>query len=229
LAISTKTIPTRKKDQVGVLDVDICGPSIPRLFGRENETIVNNKWGWSPVNVDGIVIMSIAYISSVRDNPVIWRGPRKTNMVMQFLRDTYWGQLDYLLIDTPPGTSDEHLSVVAALKNANPDGCILVTTPQDLSIDVVRRQINFCYKLKLPILGLIENMSGFSCPCCDEIFPIFQGDKSKQLIEEHSLNLLGQIPIDNTLSSCADKGDKDCGNVFINVAKNLQNLVDGEK
>jgi len=161
------------------------------------------------------------------ENPVIWRGPRKTNMVIKFLRDTYWGRLDYLIIDTPPGTSDEHLSVIAGLKSANPDGCIIVTTPQDLVIDVIRRQINFCQKLKLPILGIIENMSGFSCPCCGEIYQIFQGDKTKQLIEEFKFNLLGQIPLDSTLAYSADKGDaSECGKEFIQVAKNIQRLIE---
>jgi len=217
-------------NKVGVLDLDLCGPSIPKLFNCEQGTIINTPWGWTPVNAHGIVLMSISYLSSNRDNPVIWRGPRKTNMVIKFLRDTYWGRLDYLIIDTPPGTSDEHLSVIAGLKNANPDGCIIVTTPQDLVIDVIRRQINFCQKLKLPILGIIENMSGFNCPCCGELYPMFPGDKMKQLIEEFKFNLLGQIPLDSKLASCADQGDaSECGKEFIQVAEKIQCLVEERK
>ncbi|BBN11938.1 ATP-binding protein involved in chromosome partitioning [Marchantia polymorpha subsp. ruderalis] len=147
--------------QVGLLDVDLCGPSIPRMVGLEGQEIHQSNLGWSPVYVeDNLAVMSIGFLLPKSDNPVIWRGPRKNGLIKQFLRDVYWGDLDYLVVDTPPGTSDEHISIMQYLGATNVDGAVIVTTPQEVSLLDVRKEINFCKTVGIPVLGVVENMSG---------------------------------------------------------------------
>ena len=111
--------------------------------------------------------MSVAVLLDSKENPVIYKGPRKTNLIKTILKETFWGKLDYLICDTPPGTSDEHLTIVKLIQQIKPDGAILVSTPQKLSMNAVRKEITFCKKMKLKIIGLIENMGFFVCPCCN--------------------------------------------------------------
>jgi Mrp family chromosome partitioning ATPase len=133
--------------QVGLLDVDICGPSIPRMLGLVGQEVHQSASGWSPVYVDdNLGVMSIGFMLPSSDDAVIWRGPRKNGLIKQFLTDVDWGELDYLIVDTPPGTSDEHISIVQYLKTAQVDGAIIVTTPQEVAMADVRKEINFCKK-----------------------------------------------------------------------------------
>lgn len=151
--------------QVGLLDIDICGPSIPKMLGLEGQEIHQSNLGWSPVYVeDNLGVMSIGFMLSDPDEAVIWRGPRKNGLIKQFLKDVYWGELDYLVVDAPPGTSDEHISIVQYLKVTDVDGAIIVTTPQEVSLIDVRKEINFCKKVGIPVLGVVENMSGLQQP-----------------------------------------------------------------
>lgn len=153
--------------EVGLLDIDICGPSIPRMLGLENEEIHQSNSGWSPVYVDeNLGVMSIGFMLSNPDDAVIWRGPKKNTIIKQFLKDVDWGSLDYLVIDAPPGTSDEHITVAHCLlpcqtTHNNLAGSVIVSTPQEVSLIDVRKEINFCKKTGIPVLGVIENMSGF--------------------------------------------------------------------
>ena len=150
-----------KDKQVGLLDIDICGPSIPKMLGLEGQEIHQSNLGWSPVYVeDNLGVMSIGFMLPDPDEAVIWRGPRKNGLIKQFLKDVYWGDLDYLIVDAPPGTSDEHISIAQYLKATNVDGAIIVTTPQEVSIIDVRKEINFCKKVGIPVIGVVENMSG---------------------------------------------------------------------
>lgn len=154
--------------QVGVCDIDICGPSIPRMMGVENESIHSSSSGWSPVYVaDNLGVMSIQFMLPNQDDAIIWRGPKKNGLIKQFLKDVEWGDLDFLLIDTPPGTSDEHLSINSYLKGSGVDGAVVVTTPQEVSLLDVRKEIDFCRKAEIKVLGIVENMSGFVCPNCE--------------------------------------------------------------
>lgn len=154
--------------QVGVCDIDICGPSIPRMMGAENQSIHSSSSGWSPVYVaDNLAVMSIQFMLPGQDDAIIWRGPKKNGLIKQFLKDVEWGDLDWLLVDTPPGTSDEHLSVCSYLKSSGVDGAVLVTTPQEVSLLDVRKEIDFCRKAGIKVLGVVENMSGFVCPNCE--------------------------------------------------------------
>lgn len=146
--------------QVGLLDVDITGPSVPRMLGLQGYEVHQSSSGWSPVYVDdNLGVMSIGFMLPNADDAIIWRGPRKNGLIKQFLKDVQWGELDYLIIDTPPGTSDEHISVVQYMKEATLDGAIVVTTPQEVAMADVRKELNFCRKTNIKVVGVIENMS----------------------------------------------------------------------
>ncbi|KAJ7245105.1 P-loop containing nucleoside triphosphate hydrolase protein [Mycena haematopus] len=170
--------------QTGIMDVDICGPSIPTILGIASEQVHSSSSGWSPVYV--------------QDNLG----------VMSFLKDVDWGDLDYLVIDTPPGTSDEHLSIVQFLKESGIDGAVLITTPQEVALQDVRREIDFCRKVGIRILGLVENMSGFVCPGCKTESQIFKPTTGggKKLAEEMGIELLGSVPLDPRIGKSADYG-----------------------
>lgn len=153
-------------------------------------------------------MMSIGFLLGSLDDAVIWKGPKKNGMIKQFLRDVDWGDVDYLLIDTPPGTSDEHISVAQYLSTASVDGAILVTTPQEVALQDVRKEVSFCRKVNLPILGIIENMSGFVCPNCkntSQIFPPTTGGGEK-LAENINAPFLGKLPLDPSIGRSCDEG-----------------------
>jgi len=195
---------------VGLLDVDICGPSIPRIMGCEGEIVHQSGSGWSPVYVeDNLSVMSIGFLLDSPKSAVIWRGPRKNGLIKQFLTEVDWGTgLDVLVIDTPPGTSDEHLSIATYLSKANIDGAVLVTTPQDVAILDVRKEIDFCKKTNIPIAGVIENMSVFVCCNCQhssELFPTTSGG-GEALAKEFNIPFLGRLPMDPNVARCCDLG-----------------------
>lgn len=194
---------------IGVLDIDICGPSLPQVFGVADEQVHNSGSGWSPVYVDdNLSLMSVGFLLSSPDEAVIWRGPKKNGLIKQFLRDVDWGILEYLVIDTPPGTSDEHLSIVQYLKEAGITGAVIVTTPQEVSLLDVRKEITFCHKVNVEIIGVIENMSGFVCPKCHtetQIFPPTTGGAQK-MCDDMKVPFLGKIPLDPRIGQCCDEG-----------------------
>ncbi|XP_063082581.1 cytosolic Fe-S cluster assembly factor NUBP1 isoform X2 [Cavia porcellus] len=206
---SVKIEQGRKQLGVALLDIDICGPSIPKIMGLEGEQVHQSGSGWSPVYVeDNLGVMSVGFLLSSPDDAVIWRGPKKNGMIKQFLRDVDWGDVDYLLVDTPPGTSDEHLSVVQYLAAAHIDGAVIITTPQEISLQDVRKEINFCHKVKLPIIGVVENMSGFVCPKCkkeSQIFPPTSGG-AEAMCQDLKIPLLGKVPLDPHIGKSCDKG-----------------------
>jgi len=148
--------------------------------------------------------MSIAFLLDDQDSAVIWRGPKKTATIRQFLEDVCWGELDYLVIDTPPGTSDEHITIAESLAGYEPDGAVIVTTPQGVATSDVRREIAFCRKVGLPVLGILENMSGFVCPHCKECTLVFSQGGGQLLAQELGLPYLGAIPLDPRIASSAD-------------------------
>ncbi|RXM27997.1 Cytosolic Fe-S cluster assembly factor nubp1 [Acipenser ruthenus] len=199
VGVARVSLTLRLPAKIALLDVDICGPSIPRIMGLEGEQVHQSGSGWSPVYVeDNLAVMSIGFLLSSPDDAVIWRGPKKNGMIKQFLRDVDWGEVDYLIVDTPPGTSDEHLSVVQYLSGTHIDGAVLLTTPQEVSLQDVRKEIAFCRKVNLPIIGVVENMSGFVCPKCknnSQIFPPTTGGAEK-MCKELNIPLLGKVPLD---------------------------------
>ncbi|CEP03716.1 Cytosolic Fe-S cluster assembly factor NUBP1 like protein [Plasmodiophora brassicae] len=195
--------------QVGVLDVDICGPSVPLMFGVSDDEVHRSSAGWSPVYAsDNIAVMSVGFMLQSKTDAVVWRGPRKTALIKQFLADVDWGTLDFLVVDAPPGTSDEHLSVTQYLKESAPDGAIIVTTPQEMALLDVRKEISFCRKAGINIIGVVENMSGFVCPCCRHETAVFSGETggARGMCKEMQVPFLGSIPLDPRLMASCEKG-----------------------
>ncbi len=196
--------------QVGIMDTDICGPSIPKMMGVEDETIHVSNSGWSPVWVsDNLAVMSVQFMLPNRDDAVIWRGPKKNGLIKQFLKDVEWGELDYLIVDTPPGTSDEHLSVNAFLKEAGVDGAVVVTTPQEVSLLDVRKELDFCRKAGIRVLGIVENMSGFVCPKCAHESQILKATTggAARLASDYKVPFLGSVPLDPRIGMACDYGE----------------------
>ncbi len=195
--------------KVGILDIDICGPSVPKITGVENHEVRKSSYGWSPVYAsDNLAVMSVGFMLSSKNDAVIWRGPRKNGLIKQFLTDVYWDDLDVLLIDAPPGTSDEHLSITSYLKESDVDGAVIVTTPQEISLLDVRKELTFCHKVGLPVLGVVENMAGFTCPCCKsntEIFAPSSGG-AVAMCAEMNVPLIGSIPLDPFLMRACEEG-----------------------
>lgn len=199
-----------KGSKVGLLDVDICGPSLARMLAREDGEIIQTDDGWKPVKVHPdleLYLMSMAFLTSNKNSAVIWRGPKKHGMIERFITGVSWGSLDQLIVDTPPGTSDEHISLVEVLRQCNiPVQVVLVTTPQIVSCNDVRREIGFCKASKVEVLGLIENMSGYTCPYCSECTKIFSSKGGEALCKIANLRFLGSIPIDPNLCQCTETG-----------------------
>jgi len=191
--------------QVGLLDVDIHGPSIPKLMGLDDGRVVTHDGELVPLEIgDNLKVISIAFFLPSDRDAVIWRGPMKYGVIRQFLKDVAWGPLDYLVIDAPPGTGDEPLSVAQLV--GQPAGAILVTTPQDLAIADVRRSVSFCEKVSMPVGGIIENMSGLRCPHCGGQIDLFKTGGGEALAREMGVPLLGRIPIDPQIVTCGDGG-----------------------
>lgn len=198
----------KKGKKVGVLDIDIHGPSIPRLLDVEGERVVGTEDSIQPVRArKGISVMSLGLLLRGSSDAVIWRGPLKYNVIKQLLRDVEWGELDYLIVDSPPGTGDEPLSVAQLIPDA--DGALIVTTPQSLATDDVRRSIGFTRQLNLPVLGVIENMSGFVCPDCGKSVDVFGAGGGAAMAEDMGVPFLGRVPIDAGMVAASDIGTLD--------------------
>ncbi|KAM3826676.1 cytosolic Fe-S cluster assembly factor NUBP2 isoform 1-T1 [Vipera latastei] len=195
--------------KVGILDVDLCGPSIPRMLNVQDRDVHQCDSGWVPVFVDqdkSIALMSIGFLLEKPDDAVVWRGPKKNALIKQFVADVTWGELDFLIVDTPPGTSDEHISTVESLRPFKPLGAVLVTTPQEVAVGDVRRELTFCKKTGLRVLGIVENMSGFVCPHCSECTNIFSKGGGQELAKHAGVPFLGCVPLDPQLTQSLEEG-----------------------
>jgi ATP-binding protein involved in chromosome partitioning len=191
--------------RVGLLDADITGPDIPKLLGIENRRLVQGPEGIEPADAEQIKVASMALVLSSPDSAVVWRGPMKMAAIKQFIQDVNWGSLDLLIIDLPPGTSDEPLSVLQLIPDLA--GAIIVTTPQEVSLLDSRKAVNMVKSMKLPVLGIVENMSGLICPHCKETINIFSTGGGRRMAEEMDVPFLGAIPIDPEVSSLGDRGE----------------------
>lgn len=222
--------------QTGILDVDICGPSIPTILGIASEQVHTSAVGWSPIYVqDNLGAMSVGFMLPSPKDAVMWRGPKKNGLITQFLKDVDWGTLDYLIVDTPPGTSDEHLSIVQLLKESGIDGAVLITTPQEVALQDVAREIDFCRKVGVPVLGLVENMAGFVCPNCKGESQIFRPTTggAARLAKEMGVELLGSVPLDPRIGKSADYGvsfleeypDSPGTTAYLNIIERLKELL----
>ena len=191
--------------RVGLLDVDIHGPSIPRLLSLQDAKPHIEPDHMEPVPYSqNLWVMSLGFLIPDKETAVIWRGPMKLGLIKQFVRDVTWGDLDYLITDCPPGTGDEPLAVLQTLgKEAK---TLIVTTPQGVAVDDVRRSVTFCNQMGNPILGIVENMSGFVCPNCSAVHDIFNSGGGEALAKEMGVNFLGRIPMDPEVVRSGDEG-----------------------
>lgn len=190
--------------RVGLMDVDIHGPSVPTMLGLTGEEVRVGNGEILPIEVGGLKVLSLGFFLPNQDDAVIWRGPMKMGAIKQFIRDAAWGDLDFLIVDSPPGTGDEPLSVCQVLESV--DGAVIVTTPQKVAAVDVRKSISFCRQLGVPVIGVIENMSGFACPKCGEITPIFRSGGGRSMAVDMHVPFLGSIPIDPGIALACDEG-----------------------
>ncbi|MBC8181690.1 Mrp/NBP35 family ATP-binding protein [candidate division KSB1 bacterium] len=193
--------------KVGILDTDVHGPSLGKMLGIEGQFIMPSEKGNTliPIEAYGIKIVTMASLLQDSDAPVIWRGPLKMGAIKQFLGEIEWGELDYLIIDSPPGTGDEPLSVCQLIPEA--DGSIIVTTPQDVALIDSRKTVRFSEALKIPVLGIVENMAGLKCPHCGEPINLFKIGGGEKAAENMQLTFLGRIPIEPEIVESCDNGN----------------------
>jgi ATP-binding protein involved in chromosome partitioning len=190
--------------RVGLLDIDMHGPSVPTMLGIEDEALQMREGELLPARVGDLAVLSVGLLLDHQDDAVIWRGPMKMGVIKQFLKDVAWGDLDFLVIDSPPGTGDEPLSVCQLIGDL--DGAVIVTTPQKVAAVDVRKSITFCRQLRVPVLGVVENMSGFVCPTCGTVTPILQSGGGRRIAEDMRVPFLGAIPMDPQIAESCDGG-----------------------
>ena len=216
---------------VGIIDVDLHGPDVPRMLGLEGSPQVNENKKLNPISYsETLKAISIESFTPNKDDAIIWRGPLKFSAIKQFIGDIDWGNLDFLIIDAPPGTGDEPLTVAQTISDAK---AIIVTTPQEVALADVRKSINFCKTVKMEIFGLIENMSGFSCPHCGEMIELFGTGGGEKTADQMGVRFLGKIPFDPKMVACGDSGvcyqeshrDSAVTKAFTDVAETMSKLV----
>ena len=217
---------------VGILDADITGPCVPKMMGLKNLKLYNSPEGLLPVTGPlGIRVLSMDFLLPSDETPVIWRGPLKMIAIRQFLSDIVWGELDFLFIDLPPGTGDEPLSIMQLIPEM--DGAVIVTIPSEVSQLVVKKAVTFSKRLKIPVIGIIENMSGFICPDCGKQVNIFKAGGGKKIANELRVPFLGSLPIDPDICSDSDEGksfiinhaDSPSAKAFMNIVKKIETTL----
>lgn len=213
--------------KVGVLDADITGPSIPRLLGISNQRARGTQEFIYPViNKDGIKVMSLNLLIENEDEPVIWRGAMVSSTVKQFYTDVLWEDLDYLIIDMPPGTGDVALTVMQSIPI---DGIVMVTIPQDMVSMIVSKAIHMVNKLNIDVIGVVENMSYVKCPDCGTKIQIFSGDNSRKFLDDMNLNLLGQLPMNSGIGNVSvgiyNEDDEEVEQLFNPIVTNMINSL----
>jgi ATP-binding protein involved in chromosome partitioning len=200
LAMALARLGTR----VGLVDVDLHGPDVPRMLGFKGVLDIDADRKIIPMRYnDNLSAVSVESLIAGKDDAIIWRGPVKHSVIQQFIGLVNWGDLDLLMIDAPPGTGDEPLTIAQTIKDAQ---AIIVTTPQEISLADVRKSINFCKKVNMKIFGLIENMSGFVCPHCNEVIDLFGAGGGERTASAMGVKFLGRIPFDPQIVACGDAG-----------------------
>ncbi|QTA89345.1 Mrp/NBP35 family ATP-binding protein [Desulfonema magnum] len=221
----------KKGHKVGIMDVDIHGPDVPRMLGIQGMLGLNGDRKLVPMKYsENLGAVSIESLSASKDDAIIWRGPVKHGVIKQFIGDVEWGQLDYLIIDAPPGTGDEPLTVAQVIPDAK---AIIVTTPQEVALGDVRKSINFCKTVNMDIFGLIENMSGFSCPHCGKDIRLFGSGGGEKTALSAGVVFLGRIPFDPNVVACGDSGtsfqetytDSPVTKAFAHTAQKMSELL----
>lgn len=228
VTVNTAAALARKGYKVGIMDVDMHGPSVPNLLGLKSAIEIDEASGLMlPAQYnDNLCVISMDSLLQNRDQAILWRGPKKTSAIRQFLADVKWGTLDFLLIDSPPGTGDEHMTVLKSVPDAQ---SVVVTTPQEISLADVRKAINFLQYADAPIMGIVENMSGLICPNCGTEIDIFKKGGGEALAQKYGLRFLGSIPLDPAAVVAADLGtpvvylekNGSAEKAFLNLAENI--------
>jgi Mrp family chromosome partitioning ATPase len=215
---------SKKGYRVGLLDVDLHGPSVPRMLGVTGMFEVDENKCLLPRRCNGnLQMVSIECLLEDRDSAVIWRGPVKHGVIKQFISEVSWGELDYLIIDSPPGTGDEPISIAQTIPDAH---AVIVTTPQEVALADVRKSINFCRHVNMPILGLVENMSGLVCPHCNKEIPLFNKGGGAKTAENMKVHFLGRLPLDPRVVEAGDNGKSMLDEVGSPFLAALEVLVD---
>jgi ATP-binding protein involved in chromosome partitioning len=218
--------------RVGILDADIHGPNVPKMWGADWRPLQSGGEGIRPIEVlPNVKLISMGFLLPNPDSPVVWRGPIKHTAIKQFLGDVEWGDLDFLIIDLPPGTGDEPLSVVHLIEGV--DGAIIVTTPQDVALMDSRKTVNFSRMLKVPVIGIVENMSGLKCPECGHLIPLFKIGGGEKASKDLGVPFLGRVPIDPEVVQKSDSGtpyvvsypDSEVTKAFQEIAEKCQAFV----
>ena len=229
------TLARDDEHQVGLLDADIDGPNIPKMLGIEDEGVTGFSDRFIPVNVrPNLAVISMAFFLPYRDSPVIWRGPLKSVAIKQFLGQVEWGNLDYLIVDLPPGTGDAPLSVAQIIRNVS--GAIVVTTPQDVALLDSRKAVTFARKLNVPIMGILENMSGFVCPHCGGNVNLFKMGGGEEAAREMDVPFLGRVPMDPKIVESSDSGtpfvesfpDSPAAEAFLKIVERCNDFLNRE-
>jgi len=228
----------KRGHKVGLMDVDLHGPDICRMLDL-NDRLADAKVAKDallpPMQYsDNLKVISLEYMMEDRDDPIIWRGPLKVQAIRQFVADLDWGDLDYLVIDAPPGTGDEPLTVAQTINDAR---AVVVTTPQEVALADVRKSLNFCKHVKMDVVGMVENMSGFVCPHCDKTVEIFKSGGGEKTAKDFELNFLGKVPIDPKVVIAGDDGapylssdnDSPAIKAFSQVIDNFENVIGKKK
>jgi len=236
VAVNLAAALAKEGYDVGLLDADIHGPNVPKMLGVEWRPLVGGDDGIRPVEIfPNFKVVSMAFLLPNPDSPVVWRGPLKHTAIRQFLGDVNWGKLDYLIIDLPPGTGDEPLSVAHLIKEV--DGSVVVTTPQDVALLDSRKAVNFSRMLKVPVIGIVENMSGFRCPHCGHYIPLFKTGGGERAANDLAVPFLGRVPIDPAIVEKGDSGppfvlsfpDSEASKALLEIAKKCREFMEKEK
>jgi ATP-binding protein involved in chromosome partitioning len=230
-AVNLSIALASKGFKVGIMDVDLHGPDVPRMLGLNVMLEVGPNGKLTPARYsDNLMAVSVESLMPSKDEAVIWRGPIKYSAIQQFIGDVNWGELDFLVIDSPPGTGDEPLTIAQIVKDAR---AIIVTTPQEVALADVRKSISFCKRVKMDVFGLIENMSGLSCPHCAKTIELFGSGGGEKTARQFGLTFLGRIPIDPNVVQCGDSGrcyrdaytDSNVTRAFDEIAGKMAELV----
>ncbi len=218
---------------VGVFDADLTGPCVPKMLGLKGSRLEAGPAGIGPATGPmGIKAVSMDFLLPSDESPVVWRGPLKMGAIKQFLGEVAWGSLDYLLVDLPPGTGDESLSILQLLPEM--DGVVIVTIPSEVSQAVVKKAVTFAREMKVPILGIVENMAGMICPHCGEMIEVFSKGGGARVSDEMNVDLLGSIPMDPRIAADSDQGnpfvvshpDSPAAKVFQEIVAEIQKRVE---
>jgi len=229
ISVNLSIALANKGFKVGIMDVDLHGPDVPKMLGLKGTLDLDKNNKLIPISyTENLKAVSIESLTPRKDDAIIWRGPLKNSAIRQFIGEVEWGELDFLIVDSPPGTGDEPLTVSQTISDAK---AIIVTTPQEISLADVRKSISFCKTVKLEIFGLIENMSGFSCPHCSKMVDIFGSGGGERTARATGIPFLGRIPFDHKIVVCGDEGisfqekykDSQATKVFAEIAEKISN------